>query len=230
MRSVLCLILTLLSCISIAWAKPQITINIPEYALTVTDEGQLVKKYAIAVGTPYEQTPTGAFAIFATIINPTWYPGTRFTDRTPVPPGPDNPLGTRWMEFSPTYGIHGTNKDWDITYPVSGGCVRMHDCDARELFSLVGIGTPVRVVYETLKITEKTDGLYLTVYPDIYNKKTSSQDRFFALFAPYAATYEIVRRINFPLMETDDTYEFRFAVSKNPPLPSMSINKNSQAN
>ena len=96
-------------------ATPEILINIPEYTLSLIDQGKIIRQFDIAVGTPYEQTPIGSFAVFSKMENPTWYPGSNFSDHTPVPPGPDNPLGTRWMEFVQNYGIHGTNKDWDIS-------------------------------------------------------------------------------------------------------------------
>lgn len=217
MRNVLCLILLLTSFCGSGLASPEIHINIPEYRLTVIDKGQVVKSYDIAVGTPYEQTPTGSFAVFLKQEFPTWYPGTKFTDRTPVPPGPDNPLGSRWMEFAPSYGIHGTNADWAIAYPVSGGCIRMHDRDALELYDRVGVGTPVTVVYETLRLVEKGDGLYLKVLPDIYGRQSSGPDRFQTLFAPYAAQWRVVRPPSFPLRDAEDPYEVKFAVRDNLP-------------
>lgn len=212
MRVVLCLILLLTSFCGSSLASPEIYINIPEYRLTVIDKGQVVKSYDIAVGTPYEQTPVGSFAVFLKQEFPTWYPGAKFADHTPVPPGPDNPLGSRWMEFAPTYGIHGTNADWSVSYPVSGGCIRMHDQDARELYEQVAIGTPVTVTYETLRLVAKTDGLYLKVLPDIYGRQTSSQERFLALFAPQAGLWRIIRPPAFPLREAEEPYEVRFAV------------------
>lgn len=48
-------------------ARSEIRINIPDYSLSLIENGKLVKRYDIAVGTPYEQTPTGNFAIFAKI-------------------------------------------------------------------------------------------------------------------------------------------------------------------
>ncbi|MDR3560270.1 MAG: L,D-transpeptidase [Negativicutes bacterium] len=218
MRIVLCLLLICFNLLTIAAASPEIRINIPEYLLIVVDKGQAIKKYDIAVGTPYEQTPTGNFTIFAKIENPTWYPGAKFTDRTPVPSGPDNPLGTRWMEFSPTYGIHGTNSDWSLGYAVSGGCIRMHDADARELYQMIGIGTPVTVVYETLCIREKPDGLYLEVLPDLYGRKTSSQETFQRLYSPFeAAGFSLIRLPAFPLPDADQTYEIKIANRRPPP-------------
>lgn len=231
MRVVLCLLLLLTSILGTCSASIHLYINIPEYQLTLMDKGQVVKRYDIAVGTPYEQTPTGQFAIFYKQEFPTWYPGDRFTDRTPVPPGPDNPLGSRWMEFAPSYGIHGTNVDWSISYPVSGGCIRMHDRDARELYEVADVGTPVTVVYETLVLVEKADGLYLKVLPDIYNRRTSSAERFAALFAPRAAAWRVVRQTLFPLREPEEPYEVKFAVRQDlpagrpplKPLPPMKI-------
>ncbi len=211
MRVVLCLILVFVSVCSISLASPQIIINVPEFTLTVIDKGQVVKKYDIAVGTPYEQTPLGNFAIFLKLENPVWFPGAKFADRTPVPPGPDNPLGSRWMEFAPTYGIHGTNLDWSISYPVSGGCVRMHDKDARELYAMAPLGTPVTVVYETLRVVERTDGLYLRVMPDIYRRRSSTRESLLALLVPYANGYRLLRLPEFPLNEAEEAYEIRLA-------------------
>ncbi|MDT8900671.1 L,D-transpeptidase [Anaeroselena agilis] len=217
MRLVLCLILLCVSFCGSAHASPEIYINIPEYKLTVIDKGQVVKSYDIAVGTPYEQTPVGRFAVFLKLEQPTWYPGAKFADRTPVPAGPDNPLGSRWMEFAPSYGIHGTNVDWSISYPVSGGCIRMHDADARELYEVVEVGTPVTVAYETLLLVERKDGLYLKVLPDIYGRQTSSRERFLALFSPLSASWRTTGQPVFPLKETEDAYEVKFAVRGNSP-------------
>lgn len=216
MRVILCLLLFLTTICSIVSASPEIQINIPAYVLQLLDKGQVIKQYKIAVGTPYEQTPTGVFHIFDKIVDPTWYPGANFTERDPVPPGPDNPLGSRWMEFKIGYGIHGTNKDWDINYPVSGGCIRMHDADARELFELVPIGTPVIVTYETMFLYEKADGLYLKLLPDIYNRQTNTPDRFFDLFTAYSDKYVLPRpdRIVPAKLDYDVVYESKVAVPK----------------
>lgn len=217
MRLVLCLILLLTVISGSSHASPELYINIPEYKLTMIDKGQVVKSYDIAVGTPYEQTPVGRFAVFLKLEYPVWYPGAKFADRTPVAPGPDNPLGSRWMEFAPSYGIHGTNVDWSISYPVSGGCIRMHDADARELYEKVDIGTPVTVVYETLLLVERKDGLYLKVLPDIYGRQTSSRERFLALFSPVAAGWRTISQPVFPLKEAEDAYEVKFAVRPDSP-------------
>ncbi|MDD4600322.1 MAG: L,D-transpeptidase [Negativicutes bacterium] len=214
MRILLCLLLILYACTGTCMAQQEIHINIPAYILELvdSDSGNIIKQYNIAVGTPYEQTPIGTFSIFYKEKEPTWTPGLNFTDRNPVPPGPDNPLGTRWMEFKRNYGIHGTNKGWDISYPVSGGCIRMQDADARELFDFVDIGTPVIIGYETMIVNEKLDGLYLKVYPDIYNRQTNLPERLLELYQNYRDKYQQPREPHILKTEFDTAYEVKIAV------------------
>ena len=65
----------------------------------------------------------------------------------PIPPGPGNPLGTRWMGLSAAaVGIHGTPDAASIGYSASHGCIRMRVPDAEWLFEHVDIGTPVVIV------------------------------------------------------------------------------------
>ena len=65
----------------------------------------------------------------------------------PIPPGPGNPLGTRWMGLSAAgVGIHGTPSDGSIGYSVSHGCIRMHIPEAEWLFNHVNIGTTVFII------------------------------------------------------------------------------------
>ena len=68
-------------------------------------------------------------------------------DAKPIPPGPGNPLGTRWMGISsPAVGIHGTPDSASIGYSVSHGCIRMLIPEVEWLFQQVEIGTPVYIV------------------------------------------------------------------------------------
>ncbi|MEG6585444.1 L,D-transpeptidase [Dendrosporobacter sp. 1207_IL3150] len=181
-----------------AWAKPEIHVNVPELILRLYDGSRIVKEYPVALGTPYEQTPLGKYKIFYKEKDPTWIPGSGFSDKTPVPPGKDNPLGSRWMEFKPAYGVHGTNKDWDIEYPVSGGCIRMHNADVEELYELVDIGTPVVITYQVLLLKEHDNAIYLTVLPDIYHHKQGSTTNVMELFKPYAVRYKLLSDWQFP--------------------------------
>lgn len=192
LRPLILALYLLLSLGSDVFAAPEIRINIPEFTLRLYDGTQLLREYNVALGTPYEPTPTGHYKVFYKEKNPIWTPGDNFTDRTPVPPGPNNPLGSRWIEFKPAYGIHGTNKDWDIEYPVSGGCIRMHNADVQELYDIADIGTPVIIHYETLVFTEKDGFLLLTVLPDIYRLGTNNAQHFQANFSRFTSLYALL--------------------------------------
>jgi lipoprotein-anchoring transpeptidase ErfK/SrfK len=105
--------------------------------------------FAVATGQRQYPTPLGRFRIVVKWRNPWWYPPDSpwAEGQQPIPPGPDNPLGTRWMGLSaPGVGIHGTPSDASIGYSVSHGCVRMHIPQAEWLFNHVEIGTTVFIV------------------------------------------------------------------------------------
>ncbi|MGN0886595.1 MAG: L,D-transpeptidase family protein [Candidatus Spyradenecus sp.] len=64
-----------------------------------------------------------------------------------VPPGPRNPVGSRWIGLSLAgYGIHGTPKPNTVGRAESRGCFRLTNWNAEKLFELVQPGTPVTVV------------------------------------------------------------------------------------
>jgi len=105
--------------------------------------------FAVATGQQQYPTPLGRFRIVVKWRNPWWYPPNSpwAKGQQPVPPGPNNPLGTRWMGLSaPGVGIHGTPSDGSIGYSVSHGCIRMHIPQAEWLFNHVAIGTTVFIV------------------------------------------------------------------------------------
>lgn len=198
LRFILTVLLLALSLTVPAQAVRHITVNLPEYRLNLIENNKVLKTYIVAVGTQYEQTPTGTYRILSKEEFPTWFPGSKFEDQTPVPYGPDNPLGTRWLEFQPTFGIHGTNKGWDINYPVSGGCIRMHNQDVQELYEYVEVGTPVIISYETMVFEEKPDGLYVAVWPDIYHRGLNTIQHFTSRYAAYQLNYPNGRIPQFP--------------------------------
>jgi lipoprotein-anchoring transpeptidase ErfK/SrfK len=107
---------------------------------------KLVRKFGVATGQAIYPTPTGTFSIVDMQLNPWWRPPNSDWAKglKPIPPGPGNPLGTRWMGLSaPGVGIHGTPDDTSIGYSASHGCIRMHIPDAEWLFHHVKLGTPV---------------------------------------------------------------------------------------
>ena len=109
-----------------------------------------MRQFHVATGQAIYPTPLGRFQIIVKWKNPTWYPPTQDAwakGLKPVPPGPDNPLGTRWMGISsPGVGIHGTDEPASIGYSESHGCIRMLVPDAEWLFDHVTVGTPVFIV------------------------------------------------------------------------------------
>jgi lipoprotein-anchoring transpeptidase ErfK/SrfK len=127
---------------------PAIIIERSRYRLTLWRAGKR-RTFGIAVGQPSFPTPSGTFQIVTKQRNPTWFPPDSpwAAGLGPVPPGVDNPLGTRWMGTSaPAIGIHGTPISSSIGTAASHGCIRMHIGDAEYLYDQIEVGTPVRIV------------------------------------------------------------------------------------
>ncbi len=143
----------------------RIVIDIPRYSLTLLGGQTPLKTYPIAVGKPAAQTPAGSYSIINKAVNPTWHPNSQ----NPVPPGPANPLGVRWLGFYGGYGIHGNNAPSSIGKSISLGCIRMYNYDVSELYSIVGIGAPVEVVYGDLIETFGQEAV--VAYRDIYSRE-----------------------------------------------------------
>jgi lipoprotein-anchoring transpeptidase ErfK/SrfK len=118
--------------------------------LTLFDGRRSVRSFRIATGTDEYPTPVGNFSIATKQRDPWWIPppdSDWAQGKEPIPPGPGNPLGTRWMGLTaPLVGIHGTPDAASIGYSASHGCIRMHVPDAEALFNQVSVGTPVLIV------------------------------------------------------------------------------------
>ncbi|HJQ75130.1 MAG TPA: L,D-transpeptidase family protein [Gaiellaceae bacterium] len=131
-------------------AEPVIVIHRGSNRLYLYDGIHLVRTFPVATGQAIYPTPLGHFQIVVKWVNPWWYPPTQDAwakGLKPVPPGPGNPLGTRWMGLSaPGVGIHGTDEPWSIGHSESHGCIRMQVPDAEWLFTHVLIGTPVFII------------------------------------------------------------------------------------
>ncbi len=102
--------------------------------------------YPVAVGRAGWETPTGEFSVFHKLVDPGWT--NPLTDEV-MAPGPDNPLGDRWIAFwtddNNVIGFHGTPNRESVGTAASHGCVRMYNEHVRELYDLVALGTPVVV-------------------------------------------------------------------------------------
>ncbi|HWC98989.1 MAG TPA: L,D-transpeptidase [Candidatus Sulfopaludibacter sp.] len=132
----------------------RIVVSIPDRKLAVIQDGKVVKVFSTAVGAPQSPSPTGSFKIILALENPTWYGKGKI-----VPPGKNNPIGTRWLGINlKGYGIHGTNVPTSIGHNVSHGCIRLRNHDVEELFTMVGEGDVVDLVGERTAETAELFG------------------------------------------------------------------------
>jgi lipoprotein-anchoring transpeptidase ErfK/SrfK len=119
----------------------RIIVSIPDRKLALIENGRAVKIYSVAAGAFDSPSPTGEFRINRRLTTPTYYaPG------VVIPPGPENPLGRRWIGLNlKGYGIHGTNQQGSIGRFASHGCIRMRNRDVEDLFELVRVGDVVEL-------------------------------------------------------------------------------------
>lgn len=123
---------------------------------------RVVHTYPVSIGRMDWKTPMGLTKVIGKDIDPPWRPPATIKaehakegDILPdvVPGGPDNPLGRFAMRLGvPGYLIHGTNKPYGIGMRVTHGCVRMYPEDVEQLFGLVPVGTPVRLIDQPVKV------------------------------------------------------------------------------
>ena len=126
-----------------------IVINRAANSLNFFYSTTLIRSFGVATGQAQYPTPSGTFEIVDKQRDPWWRPPDSewAKDAKPIPPGPGNPLGTRWMGLTaPGVGIHGTPDDASIGYSSSHGCIRMHVPDAEWLFDNADWGTPVIIL------------------------------------------------------------------------------------
>lgn len=131
-------------------ADDKIIIDKSTHRLFYYRRGELAKSYPVATGRLPEYTPEGTFHIANKIGHP-------------LPDDPEGRFGPRWMGLAvpceqdhrrpndprapvgQKYGIHGTNEPESIGSDASGGCIRLRNEDAVELFDLVSLGTAVEI-------------------------------------------------------------------------------------
>jgi len=107
-----------------------IFIDITEKSLYVISCDKIIKKYPIASGKPESPSPLGDFQI---IEKGKWGKG----------------FGAAWLGLNVPwgiYGIHGTNRPSSIGRSASHGCIRMFNRHVNELYQIVEVGTPVKIV------------------------------------------------------------------------------------
>ena len=123
-----------------------LVISLSDRQVHLYENEELTSSYPIAIGKEGWETPTGQFDIFQMLKDPSWeHPWTGEV----IPPGEDNPLGTRWIGFWTdginAIGFHGTPNEELVGQAVSHGCIRMKNNDVAALFEQVELGTTVIV-------------------------------------------------------------------------------------
>jgi lipoprotein-anchoring transpeptidase ErfK/SrfK len=133
-------------------AKATIVVTKSTSALTIEDEDARVIFYApVTTGSRHDPLPIGAWKVTGVQRSPSFhYNPDLFWDADPrhskatIPPGPNNPVGTAWIDLSKAhYGIHGTPEPSRIGHVQSHGCIRMTNWDVQRVAEWARPGTPV---------------------------------------------------------------------------------------
>jgi len=130
-----------------------IVVDKAERSVRVYDAAdKLLAFYPATIGSSARPAPSGELSVVGVAPEPnyTYDPDRVSYDRGDrkviVPPGPNNPVGSVWIDLSrDTYGIHGTPDPSKVGKTFSSGCVRLTNWDAEQLASKVKPG--VRVTF-----------------------------------------------------------------------------------
>lgn len=135
--------------------------------------GGAVRSYPIGIAVEERDMRLGTTRILRKQEHPAWYPPPSVKEESPwlpdvVPPGPDNPLGSRalYLEW-PRVLIHGTNKPYGVGRRVSHGCIRLYEPDIAALYHDAAVGLPVTFVFEPVKLGWASGMLYLEIHPTL---------------------------------------------------------------
>jgi lipoprotein-anchoring transpeptidase ErfK/SrfK len=118
---------------------------------------KILAAFPATVGSTERPAPNGTWAVKFVTFNPdyTYNPkrltfGKKSEGALTIAPGPNNPVGTTWIELTkPTYGIHGTPDADLVGKTASHGCVRLTNWDAAAVGHAIRKGTPVSFVGQT---------------------------------------------------------------------------------
>ena len=123
------------------------------YLYFVLNDGKAIR-YGITVGEE-AMAWSGIAKVGSMTEWPAWHPTKGEIERlgvpTFVPPGPDNPMGSRALYLysggkDTLFRIHGTNQPEYIGQSISSGCIRMTNEDVIDLYNRAKMGTIVVVL------------------------------------------------------------------------------------
>jgi lipoprotein-anchoring transpeptidase ErfK/SrfK len=125
------------------------------------NDDKIVAIYPATVGSDDRPSPKGEFKVTEITENPVYrydpalhLRGVHVKEKLKIPPGPNNPVGSVWIDLSAEgYGIHGTPDPDKISKSASHGCIRLTNWDAVELAKHLSKGTRV-VITDSEKISE----------------------------------------------------------------------------
>jgi len=163
------------------WAG--IVINVPQRRLYFfpkprTGQQPLVMTFPLSIFRPGWPTPLGSTRIIAKQKDPAWFVPKSIQEEhrkngepefpTYFPPGPDNPMGMLAMQTGfPAIFIHGTNQPWGVGMRTSHGCFHLYPEDAAELFPILPVGTPVRIINDPYVVGRREGRLYMAAFEPI---------------------------------------------------------------
>jgi len=128
--------------IKIVLSEFSIFVDKSDNTLTLNGDEEIIKTYSVSTG-KNNGTPVGVFKIEEKMVKPPWYKVGSVVSAD----SKEYELGARWMGLSlEGYGIHGTSDENSIGKQVTQGCVRMHNADIVELYTIVPSGTKVEIV------------------------------------------------------------------------------------
>ncbi len=154
-------------------------------------ELQQVLTYPIGIGRVGWETPLGITRVVSKARDPHWWVPASVRQEhaelgnplpSVVPPGPDNPLGTRVLKLEmPGYLIHGTNQPYGVGMRVSHGCVRLYPENIEYLYTLVDIGESVTIVNEPYQMGRRDGVLYFEAHAPLTDDTLAPEARLQAL-------------------------------------------------
>ena len=126
-----------------------ITIDRSSFTLRFFHHLKLKRSYTIAVGQQGLETPAGLYHATDKQVDPSWHvPNSAWAGDLAgqvIPPGPADPLKSRWIGIYDGAGIHGTDDLGSLGTAASHGCVRMSIPDVEDLYDRVEVGDPIYV-------------------------------------------------------------------------------------
>jgi len=117
----------------------------------LAEDGSLIAVYPASIGSEEKPAPSGTHKVKGIARNPTYtynpeyaFKGVNAKEKFVVKPGPNNPVGSVWIDLSiESFGIHGTPEPDKVGKAYSQGCVRLTNWDVAELAKMVRKGAEV---------------------------------------------------------------------------------------